>query len=88
MLLLFLVYKQAHLGFQTHKHWPPSRELAQEVSKHRKMAATWYFLLVAVIVALSAANLAEGATVEYQFDVSFLVRLRSISDLDLDSTCN
>lgn len=34
------------------------------------MAATWYFLLVAVIVALSAANLAEGATVEYQFDVA------------------
>ncbi|KAK1668132.1 hypothetical protein QYE76_056291 [Lolium multiflorum] len=33
------------------------------------MAATWYFLLVAVIVALST-NLAEGATVEYQFDVA------------------
>ncbi|XP_047054972.1 laccase-12-like [Lolium rigidum] len=33
------------------------------------MAATWYFLLVAVIVALST-NLADGATVEYQFDVA------------------
>jgi hypothetical protein len=37
------------------------------------MAAALYFLLAAAaLVALS-----EGATVEYQFDVSFLARLRS-----------
>ncbi|KAM0908540.1 hypothetical protein ACQ4PT_015400 [Festuca glaucescens] len=34
------------------------------------MAAAFYFLLAAALVAFSATNLAEGATVEYQFDVA------------------
>jgi hypothetical protein len=48
------------------------------------MAAAFHFLLAAAALVALSTSLAEAATVEYQFDASFLARLLSTLLVQVD----